>query len=54
MMSEKGDTIEPNFGAVFLNEPLPEQGYITLPDTPGFGLELNRDALNLVRPYDQR
>jgi L-rhamnonate dehydratase len=54
MMSEKGDTIEPNFGAVFLNEPLPEQGYITLPDTPGFGLELNRDALNLVRPDDQR
>lgn len=54
MMSEKGDTIEPNFGTVFVNEPLPEQGYITLPDTPGFGLELNRDALHLVRPYDQR
>jgi L-rhamnonate dehydratase len=54
MMSEKGDAIEPNFGTVFTNEPLPEQGYITLPDTLGFGLELNRDALNLVRPYDQR
>lgn len=54
MMSEKGDAIEPNFGTVFVNEPLPENGYITLPDTPGFGLELNRDALHLVRPYAQR
>lgn len=51
MMSERADTIEPNFGTLFQNEPLPEGGYITLPDTPGFGLELNRDALHLVRPY---
>jgi L-rhamnonate dehydratase len=51
MMSERADTIEPNFGTLFQNEPLPEDGYITLPDTPGFGLELNRDALHLVRPY---
>ena len=54
MMSEQGDTIEPNFGSVFTNEPLPEGGYITLPDTPGFGLELNREVLGLVRPYDAR
>jgi L-rhamnonate dehydratase len=54
MMSEKGDSIEPNFGSVFVNEPLPEQGYITLSDSPGFGLDLNREALNLVRPYDKR
>ena len=53
MMSEKADTIEPNFGSMFKNEPLPDKGYITLPDTPGFGLELNRAALNLVRPYDR-
>ena len=52
MMSEKADTIEPNFGTLFLNEPLPEAGYITLPDTPGFGVELNQDALNLMRPYE--
>ena len=51
MMSEKADTIEPNFGMMFTNEPLPEAGYITLANTPGFGLELNRDALNLTRPY---
>jgi len=53
MMSEQGDSIEPNFGSVFTNEPLPENGYITLSDTPGFGLELNREALGLVRPYDR-
>ena len=51
MMSEQADSIEPNFGSVFLEEPLPEDGYIALPDTPGFGLELNKEALNLVRPY---
>ena len=54
MMSERADSIEPNFGSMFKNEPLPDSGYITLPDTPGFGLELNRDSLNLIRPYDRR
>ena len=53
MMSEKADTIMPNFGAIFRNEPLPDKGYIDLPATPGFGLELDRAALNLVRPYDR-
>ncbi len=53
MMSEEADKIEPNFGTMFLNEPLPENGYISLPDSPGFGLELNRDALNLIRPFDR-
>ena len=34
------------------DEPLPERGYITLPhDKPGFGLTLNKKALNLHRPY---
>ena len=53
MMSEQGDKIEPNFGSVFKNEPLPEDGYISLSDAPGFGLELNREHLNLVRPFDR-
>jgi L-rhamnonate dehydratase len=53
MMSERADNIEPNFGTMFLNEPLPENGYICLPDSPGFGLELNREALNLRRPYKE-
>ena len=51
MMGEKADTIGPNFGAMFKSEPLPEAGYITLPDTAGFGLELNHAALNLVRLF---
>ena len=53
MMNEKADAIEPNFGSMFKNEPLPDAGYITLPESPGFGLELNREALNLFRPYDR-
>ena len=53
MMSEMADKIEPNFGTMFKSEPLPESGYISLPDTPGFGLELNHDALNLIRPFDR-
>ena len=53
MMSEKADTIEPNFGSMFKNEPLPDRGYIDLPRTPGFGLELNKEALSLSRPYDR-
>ena len=53
MMSEKADTIEPNFGSMFTNEPLPDAGYIELPRTPGFGLELNRDALHVSRPFDR-
>ena len=51
MMSEKADEIWPNFGSMFVKEPLPVDGYVTLPDTPGFGLELNKPALNLIRPY---
>ena len=53
MMSDKADEIWPNFGSMFTNEPLPKDGYITLPDTPGFGLELNKEALNLIRPFDR-
>ena len=51
MMGEQADTIEPNFGTLFRNEPLPEGGYISLSDSPGFGLELNKEKLNLVRPF---
>ncbi len=53
MMSERADKIEANFGKMFKSEPLPERGYIELPTTPGFGLELNRDEVNLIRPYDR-
>ena len=53
MMSERADQIEPNFGTMFISEPLPERGYIELPTTPGFGLDLNRQKVNLIRPYDR-
>jgi hypothetical protein len=35
----------------FKNEPLPVDGYVTLSDAPGFGLELNREANKLTRPF---
>ena len=53
IMSENADSIDPNFGNVFVEEPLPVDGYITLPDKPGWGLELNVSEANgqLVRPH---
>ncbi len=51
MMSEQADKIERNFGVMFKTEPLPVDGYIELPTTPGFGLELDKEALNLIRPF---
>lgn len=53
MMNEKADEIEANFGTMFKSEPLPKNGYIELPDKPGFGLELNLNALKLKRPYNR-
>lgn len=50
MMAPGADRIVPMFGALFRNEPLPVDGRLTVPDDPGFGVELNRD-LPLVRPY---
>ena len=38
-------------GNLFIDEPLPENGYIDLdPSKPGFGVTLNRNELKLVRP----
>ncbi|CAG5118155.1 unnamed protein product [Candidula unifasciata] len=48
-MSAKSDTIVPYFGGLFPDEPLPENGFIDLPDRPGFGVTLKKD--NLSRPY---
>lgn len=40
------------FGNLFTDEPLPKNGYVELPhDKPGFGVTLNRDGLNMKRPY---
>ncbi|KAK6187705.1 hypothetical protein SNE40_005669 [Patella caerulea] len=50
-LSPKADTIVPYFGGIFTDEPLPENGFIDLPDRPGFGVTLCRD--NLHRPYNR-
>jgi L-alanine-DL-glutamate epimerase-like enolase superfamily enzyme len=36
--------VQPVFGKLFLNEPVPTNGRITVSDAPGFGLELNPAA----------
>ena len=48
-LSPNADEIVPYFGGIFEDEPLPKDGFIDLPDRPGFGVTLVRD--NLVRPY---
>lgn len=48
-MSPKSDAIVPYFGGLFPDEPLPKDGFIDLPDRPGFGVTLKKD--NLSRPY---
>lgn len=53
IMSPGADEIVPLFGDLFVSEPLPKDGWIDLPDTPGWGVELNRDRLTLRRPYER-
>ena len=48
-LSPKADKIVPYFGGLFSDEPLPNDGFIDLPDRPGFGVTLNREGLK--RPY---
>lgn len=44
--SPDGKSVEPVFGNLFLNEPIPTKGYLEISalDKPGFGLELNPAA----------
>jgi L-alanine-DL-glutamate epimerase-like enolase superfamily enzyme len=44
--SPDGKSVMPVFGDLFLNEPIPEKGYldVSILDKPGFGLELNPKA----------
>ena len=51
VMSPKADELVPLFGELFTNEPIPKDGYLELPDAPGWGVELNQN-LELVRPYE--
>ena len=50
-LSPNSDVISPYFGGLFTDEPLPKDGFIDLPDRPGFGVTLIRD--NLHRPYER-
>lgn len=45
--SADGRSIRPVFGDLFTGEPMPQDGRLTLPDAPGFGMEL-RDRAMLV------
>jgi L-lyxonate dehydratase len=40
------------FWTAFRGEPLPQDGYITLPDRPGLGLELNPETIGAARITD--
>jgi len=52
VMSPKADTIVPAFGNLFDDEPVPKDGRLDLdPNKPGWGVNLNRKALDLKRPY---
>lgn len=48
LLSPKSDKIVPYFGDLFYDEPLPKDGFIDLPDKPGFGVTLNRNGLKRV------
>ncbi len=47
MMHPTATGLTPMFDPLLLGEPLPVGGVITVPDTPGFGVELNR-SLDLI------
>ncbi len=47
--SPRGDEIVSVFGDMFQGEPLALDGTIALSDEPGWGLKLNRDAVELKR-----
>lgn len=48
-LSPQADRIMPYFGGLFPDEPLPKDGFIDLPDRPGFGVTLDKSRLH--RPF---
>ena len=53
MMAPEADEVVPMFRPLLLNEPVPVNGRLRLPETPGFGVELNPEV-ELTRPYRRR
>lgn len=49
--SPAADVVQPVFGRLFVEEPLPERGRVQPSGVPGWGLELDREAVRLTRPY---
>ncbi len=50
MMAPGADKVIPMFSPLLLDEPVPQNGRMKLPGTPGFGVRLN-PACKLHRPY---
>ena len=50
MMAPKADEVIPMFSPLLLDEPVPVNGRLKLPDTPGFGVRLNPEC-KLHRPH---
>ena len=51
VLAPDGDNVSPYFGQLFLDEPVPVNGWITLdPHKYGFGVTLNKSILR--RPYE--
>ncbi|MDB5367055.1 MAG: Mandelate racemase/muconate lactonizing protein [Rhodospirillales bacterium] len=50
MMAPKADQVVPMFHPLLLDEPVPVNGKLKLPDRPGFGVRLNPECA-LHRPY---
>jgi L-rhamnonate dehydratase len=50
MMAPKADEVVPMFSPLLLDEPVPVDGRLKLPDSPGFGVRLN-PACAMHRPY---
>lgn len=48
MMAPAADRVVPMFSPLLVDEPVPVNGHLTLPDRPGFGVGLNREGLDLV------
>jgi L-rhamnonate dehydratase len=51
MMSPNADQVVPMFTPLLLDEPVPVNGRMRVPDRPGFGVRLN-PACALTRPYE--
>jgi L-rhamnonate dehydratase len=50
MMAPGADIVTPMFSPLLLDEPVPVNGRLKVPETPGFGVRLNPDCA-LSRPY---